>query len=117
MRKKVLLAIAFVAVAMVSGVVSGSMVLLFKMNQGSVEARSASQEAVVEMAQTENEVNTQEEETTFSCGVSGCTLTEVHQHGLCGIDGCTKIGEHSHGICSIAGCTQTSTHQHNGEYC
>ena len=55
MRKKVLLAIAFVAVAMVSGMVSGGLVLLFEMNQGTVEAKSASQEVIVEMAQIENE--------------------------------------------------------------
>ena len=108
MRKKVLLAIAFVVVAMVSGMVSGGIVLLFEMNQGSVEAKSASQEVIVEMAQIENEEMTQVEEMTFSCGVSGCTQTVVHQHGLCGIDGCTQIGEHSHGICSIAGCTAVS---------
>ena len=121
MRKKVLLAIAFVAIAMVSG----GTISLLGMHQGSVEAKSASQPATVETIQTENakiveeesKVAVQTEKMTFSCGVSGCTETEVHQHGLCGIDGCTQIGEHSHDICGIAGCTETGTHQHNGEYC
>ena len=116
MRKKVLLAIAFVAVAMVSGMISGGIVLLFEINQASVKAKSASQEAVVEVAQLENEKMTQVEEMTFSCGVSGCTQTAVHEHGLCGIDGCTQIGEHNHGVCDIAGCTETGTHIHNKEY-
>lgn len=120
-KKKVLFAITFVTVAMVSGgVVSG-----FGMNQDSVEAKGTSQVATVETVQAENvkmveaksNVVVQAEKMTFSCGVSGCTETEVHQHGLCGIDGCTQIGEHSHGICDIAGCTETGTHMHNGEYC
>ena len=122
--KKALLALAFVAVAVVSGLISGGLVLAFEMYQGSVEAKSASQEAIVEITQTENgeitqaeiEDAVQAEEVTFSCGVSGCTQTEVHQHGLCGIDGCTQIGEHSHDICGIARCTKTSAHMHNGVY-
>lgn len=111
MGKKALLAFAFVAVAVVSGLISGAMVLAFEMYQGSVGAKSASQEASVEIAQTENE------EMTFSCEVSGCTVNTAHTHGACGIDGCTQIGEHSHGICGIAGCTETGAHMHDGEYC
>lgn len=89
--KKALLALAFVAVAVVSGLISGCMVLAFEMYQGSVEAKSASQEAIVEVVQTENEeitqaeivdaVQVQAEEITFSCGVSGCTQTGDHSHG------------------------------------
>ena len=124
-KKKVLSAIMFLMVAMVSGVISGGMVVFFEMHQGSVEAKSASQEAIVEIAQTENEEiapveiedEVQSEEMTFSCGVAGCTQTDVHDHGLCGIDGCTQIGEHSHDICGIAGCTETGAHMHDGEYC
>lgn len=116
MGKKALLALAFVAVAVVSGLISGAMVLAFEMYQGSVEAKSAAQETIVEIAQTENEEITQSEEMVFSCEVPGCTQTEVHQHGLCGIDGCTQIGEHSHDICGIARCTKTIAHMHNGEY-
>ncbi len=120
-KKKVLLAIALVTIAMVSG----GIISICELNQGTVEAKGASQVASVETVQTENakmaeaEIKgaVQVEKMTFSCEVPGCTQIEVHQHGLCGIDGCTQIGEHSHGICSIAGCTETGTHQHNGEYC
>ena len=123
-KKKVLSAIAFLMVAMVSGVISGGMVVLFEMHQGSVEAKSVAQEAIVEIAQTENEEiapaeiedEVQPEEITFSCEVLGCARTDVHEHGLCGIDGCIQIGEHSHDICGIAKCTKTSSHMHNGEY-
>lgn len=107
MGKKALLALAFVAVAVVSGLISGGMVLAFEMYQGSVEAKSTSQEAIVEIAQTENEEITQAEiedavqaeKMTFSCGVSGCTRTDSHTHdsNSCGVSGCTQIGEHSHG--------------------
>lgn len=106
MGKKVLLAIAFVAIAMVSGVVSGGIVSAYEMNRGSVvEAKGASQAAIVETVQTENEKIVQAEskgvvqaeKTMFSCGVSGCTQIEVHQHSFCGIEGCTQTGEHSHG--------------------
>ncbi len=120
-NKKVLLAIAFVAIAMASG----GIVSILGMNKGLVEAKGASQAEIVETAQPGNEEMAQAEVTdevqaekvTFSCEVPGCTQTEAHQHGLCGIDGCTQIGEHSHGICGIAGCTETGTHMHNGEYC
>ncbi len=136
-KKKILLAIAFVAIA----TVSGGIVSVYGMNKGSVEVKGAPQAEIVETVQPENEKMAQAEtkgavqteKMTFSCGVSGCTEVESHthnscgvsgctetgehQHGLCGIDGCTQIGEHSHGICGIAGCTETGTHMHNGEYC
>lgn len=120
-KKKILLAIAFVAIAMVSG----GIVSVYEINKGSMEVKGAPQAEIVETVQPENKKMAQAatkdaaqaEKMTFSCGVSGCTQTEAHQHGLCGIDGCTQIGEHSHGICSIAGCTETGTHMHNGEYC
>ena len=119
-KKIVLSAIAFAAVAMVSGGIVPS----YAMNQGLVEAKGTSQIASVETVQTENvkmaEAESagavQLEKMTFSCEVQSCTQTEVHQHGLCGIDGCTQIGEHSHGICDIGGCTETGEHQHKGEY-
>ena len=121
-KKKLISGIAFVAIAMVTG----GMVSLYEMNKGSVEVKggTAQVEAVdtvqaesVEMTQTEVKSAVQADKVVFSCGVSGCTQTEEHQHGLCGIDGCTQIGEHSHGICNIAGCTETGAHMHNGEYC
>lgn len=100
-KKKVLLVIAFVAIAMVSG----GIVSIYKMNKGSVEVKGAVQAENVDAVQAENKKTAQVEikstvqadKLTFSCGVSGCTHTEAHQHGLCGIDGCTQIGEHSHG--------------------
>ena len=117
-KKKVISAIAFVAIAMVSG----GIVSIYGMNKSSVDVKGASQ---VETVQTENEKTAQAEikspvqadKVTFSCEVSGCTQTEAHQHGLCGIDGCMQSGEHSHGRCDIAGCTETEAHMHNGEYC
>ena len=120
-KKIVLSAIAFAAVAMVSGGIGSG----YAMNQGLEEAKGTTQITSVETVQTENvkmaeaesEGAVQLEKMTFSCDVQGCIQTEVHQHGLCGIDGCTQIGEHSHGICDIAGCTETGVHQHNGKYC
>ena len=47
------MALAFVAVAVASGLISGAMVLAFEMYQGSVEAKSAAQEMIVEITQTE----------------------------------------------------------------
>ena len=120
-KKKVLLAAAFVAIAMVSG----GIVSIYALNKGSVEVRGAAQTEIADTVRQERGETEQAEmksevwadEMSFSCGVSGCTETEVHQHGLCGIDGCTQIGEHSHGICGIAECTETGTHMHDGEYC
>lgn len=124
-KRNVLLAIAFVAIAMVSG----GIVSIYEMNKDSVEAKGAAQAEIVDTVQPtvqpENEETAQAEiqsaiqvdKIKFSCGVSGCTQTEVHQHGFCGIDGCTQIGKHSHGICSVAGCTEIEAHVHNGEYC
>ena len=92
-KKIVLSAIAFAAVA----IVSGGIVPGYAMNQGLVEAKGTSQIASVETVQTENvkmaeaesKGAVQLEKMTFSCEVQGCTQTEVHQHGLCGIGGCT----------------------------
>lgn len=120
-KKKVISAIVFVAIAMVSG----GIVSIYEMNKHSEEVKGATQMEVADTAQPENEKTEQAEikgavqsdKMTFSCGVSGCTRTEVHQHGLCGIDGCTQIGEHSHARCDIADCTETEVHMHNGEYC
>ena len=100
-KKKILSAIAFVAIAMVTG----GIVSIYAMNKGSVDAKAAEQMKIMDTAQAENEETVraevasvvQADEITFSCGVPGCTETEVHQHGLCGIVGCTQIGEHSHG--------------------
>ena len=127
--KKVLSAIAFVAIAMVSG----GLVSIYEMNKGVLEVKSAAQSEIADTvqpedekaiqskneqtAQTESERVVQAEEMTFSCDISGCTQTEIHQHGLCGIDGCIQIGAHRHGVCGIAGCTETGIHVHNGEYC
>lgn len=120
-KKKILLVITFVVITMVSG----AMVSIYEMNKGSVEVKGAAQAEIVDMAQPENEKTTQADiksavqtdKMMFSCGVSGCTRTEVHQHGHCGIEGCMQIGEHSHGICGVAGCREAGTHMHNGEYC
>ena len=99
-------------------------VSVYEMNKGAIEVKAAQAEIVdtiqseaEKTAQTEIKSVVQEDKLTFSCGVSGCTQTEVHQHGLCGIDGCMQIGEHSHDICGVAGCTETEAHVHNGEYC
>lgn len=121
MGKKIISAILFVAIAMATG----SIVSIYAMNQGSVDAKAAEQMETMDTVQAENEAVAQTEiksenqvdKMTFSCGVSGCTQTEVHQHGLCGIDGCTQTGEHSHGTCNIAECTEPGAHMHNGEYC
>ena len=94
--KKFLSAIAFVSIAMVTG-----SIVSYAVNQSSPEIQGAAQE----------------NRTSVSCEVTGCTQTEVHQHGLCGIDGCTQTGEHSHGTCSVAGCTETAAHMHDGQYC
>ena len=120
-KKKVILAIVFVAIAMVSG----GIVSIYEMEKSSVEVKGAAQAESVDTVQTENRKTAQEkientvlaDKMKFSCGVSGCTQTEVHQHGLCGIDGCMQIGEHSHSRCGIAECTETGVHMHNGEYC
>ena len=58
-----------------------------------------------------------------TCGVSGCTLAETHQHcnafpgctrtdshEHCSVEGCTLTGAHEH--CSVAGCTLTGSHEH-----
>ena len=120
-KKKFISAIAFVSIAMLTG----GMVSIYVMNKGSMEVKGAAQVRTADTIQAENiklaraEVKEaiQIDKVTFSCGVSGCTQTEEHQHGLCGIDGCTQIGEHSHGVCNIAGCTETEAHMHDGEYC
>ena len=103
--KKALLALAFVAVAVVSGLISGAMVLAFEMYQGSVEAKSADQETIVEIAQTENEEITQveiedavqAEEMMFSCGVPGCTQTEDHQSSGSNESSGSSGGHHNSG--------------------
>lgn len=100
-KKKVIAAIAFVAIAMVSG----GIVSIYGMNKSSVDVKGAAQVEIVDMVQTENRKTAQAEiksavqadKVTFSCGVPGCTQTQEHQHGLCGIDGCAQTGEHSHG--------------------
>ncbi|MCM1256827.1 MAG: hypothetical protein NC307_03130 [Roseburia sp.] len=100
-KKKVISAIAFVAIAMVSG----GLVSIYGMNKSSENVKDVAQVEIVDTVQTKNDRTAQAEiknrvqadKVTFSCGVSGCTLTETHQHGLCGIDGCTQIGEHCHG--------------------
>ena len=100
-RKKIISAIAFVAIAMVTG----GMVSVYEMNKGSVEVKGTAQVETVDTVQAENmklaeaedKGAVQVDKVTFSCGVPGCTQTEEHQHGLCGIDGCTQVGEHSHG--------------------
>ncbi len=115
-KKKFISGIAFVSIAMLTG----GMVSIYEMNRGSVEVKGAAQMVTADTVQAENiklaraEVKeaVQIDKVTFSCGVSGCTQTEEHQHGLCGIDGCTQIGEHSHGVCNIAGCTETGAHMH-----
>lgn len=107
-KKKVISAIVFVVVAMVSGGI-----VSYEMNKSSVDVKGAAQVETVDMVQTEGESTAQEDKVTFSCGVPGCTQTEVHQHGLCGIDGCVQIGEHSHARCGVAGCTETEVHMHN----
>ena len=120
-KKKFISGIAFVSIAMLTG----GMVSIYEMNRGSVEVKGAAQMVTADTVQAENiklaraEVKEaiQIDKVTFSCGVSGCTQTEEHQHGLCGIDGCAQIGEHSHGVCNIAGCTETGAHMHDGEYC
>ncbi len=120
-KKKFISGIAFVSIAMLTG----GMVSIYEMNRGSVEVKGAAQMVTADTVQAENiklaraEVKeaVQIDKATFSCGVSGCTQTEEHQHGLCGIDGCAQIGEHSHGVCNIAGCTETGAHMHDGEYC
>lgn len=120
-KKKFISGIAFVSIAMLTG----GMVSIYEMNRGFVEVKGAAQMVTADTVQAENiklaraEVKEaiQIDKVTFSCGVSGCTQTEEHQHGLCGIDGCTQIGEHSHGVCNIAGCTETEAHMHDGEYC
>lgn len=112
-KKKVISTIAFVAIAMVSG----GIVSMYEMNKNSLDVKGAAQAETVDVVQTEDEGTTQADKVTFSCGVSGCTQTEVHQHGLCGIDGCMQIGEHSHGRCDVAECTEVEAHMHNGEYC
>ena len=89
--KKILSAIAFVSIAMVTG-----SIVSYAVNQSSPEIQGAAQE----------------NRTSVSCEVTGCTQTEVHQHGLCGIDGCTLTGEHSHGICSVAGCCDAQSVLH-----
>ena len=76
-KKKVLLAIAFVAIAMVSG----AMVSIYGMNKSSANVKGAEQMEIVNTVQVENEKTTQEEiksvvqadKVTFSCGVLGCT--------------------------------------------
>lgn len=75
--KKIILAIVFMAIAMASS----SIASIYRMDKNLAEAEDA----------------VQADGMSFSCGVSECTQTEVHQHGLCEIDGCTQIGEHSHG--------------------
>ncbi len=97
-KKKVISAVAFVAIAMVSG----GIVSMYEMNKKSVDVKGAAQVQTVDMVQTEDERTTQADKVMFSCEVSGCTQTEAHQHGLCGIDGCMQIGEHSHGRCGIS---------------
>ena len=100
-KKKVLLVIAFVVIAMVLG----GIVSIYEMNKGSVEAKGSAQAEIIDKVQPDNRKTSQAEiksevqadKMAFSCGISGCTQTEVHHHGLCGIDGCTQIGEHSHG--------------------
>lgn len=94
--KKILSAIAFVSIAMITG-----SIVSYAVNKTSPEAGDAAQE----------------NQTNVSCTVWGCTETEEHQHGLCGIGGCTLTGEHSHDICSVTGCTETAPHMHNGAYC
>ena len=94
--KKILSAIAFVAIAMITG----SMVS-YAVNRSSIEAEGAAQE----------------NQARVSCTVSGCTQTEEHRHGLCGINGCMLTGDHSHDRCNIADCTETAPHMHDGVYC
>ena len=94
--KKILSAIAFVSIAMITG-----SIVSYAVNRSSVEVPDEAQE----------------KQASFSCTVSGCTQTEAHMHGLCGINGCTLTGEHSHGRCNIAGCTETAAHMHDGAYC
>lgn len=120
-KKKILSAIAFVAIAMATG----GIVSIYDINKNSMDAKGAAQVEIVDTVQEEYEKTAQAQaqnavqadKITFSCGVPGCTQTEAHQHGLCGIDGCTQIGEHSHGICDVAGCTDTAVHMHSGAYC
>ena len=119
-KKKVMSVIAFLTVAMISGgIVSYAANKNISDTESEVQVESAvtvkaGSESVTQ-AEVKNVVQT--EKTAFTCEVSGCTYTEVHQHGLCGIEGCTLIGEHGHSGCSVAGCTETGVHMHNGEYC
>ena len=66
--KRVLSALAFVSIAMITG-----SIVSYAVNRSSVEVPDEAQER----------------QAIFSCTVSGCTQTEVHMHGLCGINGCT----------------------------
>lgn len=99
-KKKVISVIAFVAIA----ILSGGIVSIY-VNKGSVDVKGAAPVEIADTEQAENEKTAQAgiestvqaDKVTFSCGVSGCTQTEAHRHGLCGIDGCTQTGEHSHG--------------------
>ncbi len=86
-KKKVLLAITFVAIAMASG----GMVSIFEMNKGSMEVKATGQTEIEDTTQAELEDTTQAElesavqadKMMFSCEVLGCTQTGVHKHGLC----------------------------------
>ncbi|MCI8695124.1 MAG: hypothetical protein HFH91_20935, partial [Lachnospiraceae bacterium] len=94
--KKILSAIAFVSIAMITG-----SIVSYAVNKSPLEAEDTAQESQI----------------SVSCMVPECTQTEKHQHGLCGIDGCTLTGEHSHDRCNVADCTETAPHMHNGVYC
>ncbi|MBD5134342.1 MAG: hypothetical protein HDT39_00055 [Lachnospiraceae bacterium] len=131
-KKKVLLVIAFVVIAMVSG----GIVSIYAMNKSSVEGKGSAQAEIIDKVQPENKKTTQaeiksevqEDKMAFSCGISGCTQTEVHVHNgeycyphsaddghayhNCGVLGCTEMESHTHNSCGVKGCTQTGEHSH-----
>ena len=84
-KKKVLLVIAFVVIAMISG----GIVSIYAMNKSSVEGKGSAQAEIIDKVQPENKKTTQaeiksevqEDKMAFSCGISGCTQTEEHSHG------------------------------------
>lgn len=126
-NKNVLLAIAFVAVAMVSG----GIVSIYGMDKASAEAKGTAQAEVHQHGLCGIDGCTQTGEHSHGiCSIAGCTETEVHMHNdqycyphraddghayhNCGVSGCTEEIAHTHGDCGIDGCTQIGAHSHRG---